>query len=127
MSRPAQQRTCVGCRTQRTSSSMLRLRRRKDGVVVADLQGRRPGRSAWVCASRSCVDAGVRRRGIVRALRGPAGHAVLDPQTPQLWEALCAAADGVVDLLRKTAGPGPAARFSAYAALQQQLRVEEVS
>jgi hypothetical protein len=106
---------------------MLRLRRRKDGVVVVDLMGRRPGRSAWVCATRSCVDAGVRRRGIVRALRGPAGHAVLDPQTPELWGALVAAADGVVDLLRKTAGHTPAARLSAFTALQQQLRVEEVS
>lgn len=127
MSHPTRQRTCVGCRTRQTSSSMLRLRRRKDGVVVVDLQGRRPGRSAWVCPTRSCVDAGVRRRGIVRALRGPSGHVVLDPQTPQLWGALVAAAEDVVVLLRKTAGPGPAARLSAYAALQQQLRVEEVS
>lgn len=53
---------------------------------------------------------------------------MLDPQTPELWGALVAAADGVVDLLRKTAGhTPPAARLSAFTALQQQLHVEEVS
>jgi hypothetical protein len=104
----------------------LRVRRRSDGVIVVDLEGRRPGRSAWVCAKRSCVDAAVKRRGFVRALAGTRGLAVRMPEPGALWRSLGEATSARVDVLRRTAD-GASAKLSTFTALQQQLAVGEVS
>jgi hypothetical protein len=105
----------------------LRLRRRSDGVVVPDLEGRRAGRSAWVHPSRPCVEIGARRRAFSRALAGPRGLAVREPEVGALWRSLCDAANTRLDVLRRTSGVGPTPRLSAFTALQQQLAAGEVS
>ncbi|HWB74825.1 MAG TPA: YlxR family protein, partial [Nannocystaceae bacterium] len=61
-------RTCVACRRSGAKSSLMRLRRRSDGVVVPELDPRRGGRSAYVCPTHACVDQAVRRRAIARSL-----------------------------------------------------------
>jgi len=49
-----------------------------DSALVVDERASMPGRGAWVHETRECVDAAIRRRAFVRALRvsGP-----LDTQT----------------------------------------------
>jgi predicted RNA-binding protein YlxR (DUF448 family) len=49
-----------------------------DSVLVVDERAAMPGRGAWVHETRECMDAAIRRRAFVRALRvsGP-----LDTQT----------------------------------------------
>ncbi len=49
-----------------------------DSVLVIDERAAMPGRGAWVHETQECVDAAIRRRAFVRALRvsGP-----LDTQT----------------------------------------------
>ena len=70
-------RTCVGCRTRAPRSALLRVVS-IDSVLVADERAVMPGRGAWVHPTSECVDAALRRRAFVRALRvsGP-----LDTQT----------------------------------------------
>ncbi|MBW9109922.1 YlxR family protein [Microbacterium trichothecenolyticum] len=70
-------RTCVGCRTRAPRSTLLRVVS-IDSVLVVDERASMPGRGAWVHETRECVDAAIRRRAFVRALRvsGP-----LDTQT----------------------------------------------
>ncbi|WP_127472665.1 YlxR family protein [Microbacterium sulfonylureivorans] len=70
-------RTCVGCRTRAPRSSLLRVVS-IDSVLVLDERAVMPGRGAWVHETNECVDAAIRRRAFVRALRvsGP-----LDTQT----------------------------------------------
>ncbi|MFH8250924.1 YlxR family protein [Microbacterium sp. B2969] len=70
-------RTCVGCRTRASRSTLLRVVV-IDSVLVADERAVMPGRGAWVHETPECVDAAMRRRAFVRALRvsGP-----LDTQT----------------------------------------------
>ena len=106
---------------------MLRLRRRSDGVVIPDVEGRRAGRSAWICASRSCVETAVRRRGFARALAGPGGLAVRNPEVGVLWQSLADATSVRLEVLRRTSGTGPTRRLSTFTALQQQLAAGEVS
>jgi len=120
-------RTCVGCRGRAAATSLLRIRRRSDGAIVVDLEGRRPGRSAWICARRSCVEAAVKRRGFVRALAGTRGLAVRVPEARVLWDSLGEATRARVDVLRRTATPAGSAKLSTSTALQQQLAVGEVS
>ncbi|MFE7846471.1 YlxR family protein [Microbacterium sp. NPDC057407] len=70
-------RTCVGCRTRAPRSALLRVVS-IDSVLVPDERAVMPGRGAWVHETSECVDAALRRRAFVRALRvsGP-----LDTQT----------------------------------------------
>ncbi|TDN88562.1 YlxR family protein [Microbacterium sp. BK668] len=70
-------RTCVGCRTRASRSALLRVVA-IDSVLVVDERAILPGRGAWVHETRECMDAALRRRAFVRALRvsGP-----LDTQT----------------------------------------------
>lgn len=70
-------RTCVGCRARAPRSALLRVVA-VDSSLVADERASLPGRGAWVHETRECVDAALRRRAFVRALRvtGP-----LDTQT----------------------------------------------
>ncbi|MFT4218889.1 MAG: YlxR family protein [Microbacterium sp.] len=70
-------RTCVGCRTRAPRSTLLRVVA-VDSALIPDERASLPGRGAWVHDTRECVDAALRRRAFVRALRvsGP-----LDTQT----------------------------------------------
>ena len=70
-------RTCVGCRARAPRSTLLRVVA-VDSSLVADERASMPGRGAWVHETIECVDAAVRRRAFVRALRVPGP---LDTQT----------------------------------------------
>jgi predicted RNA-binding protein YlxR (DUF448 family)/ribosomal protein L7Ae-like RNA K-turn-binding protein len=50
-------RTCLGCRRQRPRAELIRIVRGPDGSGCFDLEGRLPGRGAWVCPSPACLDA----------------------------------------------------------------------
>ena len=70
-------RTCVGCRARAPRTTLLRVVA-VDSTLVLDERASMPGRGAWVHGTHECVDAALRRRAFVRALRvsGP-----LDTQT----------------------------------------------
>ncbi|MDQ2697718.1 MAG: YlxR family protein [Actinomycetota bacterium] len=61
-------RTCVGCRTRAPRTALLRVVA-IDSVLVPDERASMPGRGAWVHKTQECVDAAIRRRAFVRALR----------------------------------------------------------
>jgi predicted RNA-binding protein YlxR (DUF448 family) len=66
-------RSCVGCRTRRAISALLRVTR-VSGQIAFD--GPSAGRGAWLCraeagVSRSCLAAAIERGGFARAWRGP--------------------------------------------------------
>ena len=61
-------RTCVGCRTRASRSALSRVVA-VDSHLVFDERASMPGRGAWVHPTRECVDAAIRRRAFVRALR----------------------------------------------------------
>ncbi|WP_141933247.1 YlxR family protein [Microbacterium sp. SLBN-146] len=61
-------RTCVGCRARSSRSALLRVVSH-DSILVIDERAILPGRGAWVHPTQECMDAAVRRRAFVRALR----------------------------------------------------------
>lgn len=72
-------RTCVGCRARAPRSALLRVVS-IESVLVPDERASMPGRGAWVHETRECVDAALRRRAFVRALRvsGPLGTQTIE-------------------------------------------------
>ncbi|AZC13608.1 YlxR family protein [Microbacterium sp. AK009] len=61
-------RMCVGCRARAPRATLLRVVA-VDSVLVFDERASMPGRGAWVHDTQECVDAAVRRRAFIRALR----------------------------------------------------------
>lgn len=68
--RLAPQRTCIGCRTPRPQSQLVRVVRTGEGTLAV---GRTlPGRGAWLCrGSVECLDVAEKRGGFARSFRAP--------------------------------------------------------
>lgn len=62
-------RTCVACGATNNKSQLVRIVRGADGTVTLDESGRAPGRGAYVCQSRSCLEAAHRSHALDRALK----------------------------------------------------------
>jgi predicted RNA-binding protein YlxR (DUF448 family) len=66
-------RTCVGCRKRELAVELLRVVAVDGGngeyAVTVDSARRLPGRGAWLHPDPQCLDAAIRRRAFVRALR----------------------------------------------------------
>nr|WP_276319988.1 YlxR family protein [Haloactinopolyspora alba] len=65
-------RTCIGCRSRAVKSNLLRVVADGSGSpreLVPDVDGRLPGRGAYVHPRSECLDLAERRRAFSRALR----------------------------------------------------------
>ena len=60
-------RTCVGCRSKRPQREMIRIGRSSDGAV--SIGAGAPGRGAYLCRERDCIEAGFQNGSLRRALR----------------------------------------------------------
>ena len=64
------QRTCVGCRTARSQTQLVRCALADDGHPVISRTA--PGRGAWLCARNiTCLSMAIKRRGFERAWKRP--------------------------------------------------------
>ncbi len=63
------ERTCLVTRQAGNPDRMIRFALAPDGQVVPDLRARRPGRGAWVTATRAAVQEAVKKRLFQRAFR----------------------------------------------------------
>ena len=63
------QRTCVGCRTTAPKRGFVRIVRTATGRVAVDPTGKAAGRGAYLCASPSCWEVGLKRGRLAQSLR----------------------------------------------------------
>jgi predicted RNA-binding protein YlxR (DUF448 family) len=61
-------RTCIACGTERAKRELVRIVRTPEGTILADATGRRSGRGAYVCADLGCLEKGLARGQLARAL-----------------------------------------------------------
>ncbi|NIS78804.1 MAG: DUF448 domain-containing protein [Anaerolineales bacterium] len=83
------QRTCVGCRQVLSKRSLIRIVRGPDGVKI-DLNGKAPGRGAYLHDQRTCWQEG---------LRGSLARALRTDISPEARQELVAFMDRFVDEL----------------------------
>lgn len=62
-------RTCVGCREESPKRALVRIVRSPEGKVVVDTRGKLPGRGAYLCVRRECLEKARRSGALARALR----------------------------------------------------------
>ena len=88
-------RTCTACRAVKAKSLLLRFVLSPDGEVVLDYNSKLPGRGAYVCSDRSCVESVVKNRGFSRAFK----QQVSSPSLEALLDTVIAKAKARIDSL----------------------------
>ena len=63
------ERTCVSCGAKRPQRAMLRVAAIAGGEPVVDLKYCLPGRGAYLCRMKSCLERAVARRAMERSLK----------------------------------------------------------
>ncbi|MDR3265315.1 MAG: DUF448 domain-containing protein [Synergistaceae bacterium] len=64
-----QPRTCVACREESFRRVLVRIVRSPNGAVLLDERGKLPGRGAYLCARRECVERARKTGALSRALK----------------------------------------------------------
>jgi len=115
-------RTCLGCRRQRPRAELIRIVRNPDGVGCFDLDGRLPGRGAWVCPSPACLDA-LSSGALSHVLRAPVRLATPGERRRELAAACGRRLANLLTMARKMRGVsmGPAGVRAALAAGRARL------
>lgn len=66
--KPKKTRMCISCRLPGTKESLVRLVRTAEGTVRIDETGRAPGRGAYLCKNKACIEKAALQRRAERAL-----------------------------------------------------------
>ena len=61
-------RMCVGCREMKEKRSLLRIVKNAAGEISFDRVGKAPGRGAYICRSKECLQKAMKQRQLERAL-----------------------------------------------------------
>lgn len=72
MAKADPQRSCLGCREVKPKEELLRFVLDPEKNVIPDLAKRLPGRGAYTCYRRSCLEAAVSKRQFSRSFKGEA-------------------------------------------------------
>ena len=65
------QRACVGCRTMKDKSALLRVVKAPTGEISLDFRGKKPGRGAYLCPDSACLQKARKSRALERAFSAP--------------------------------------------------------
>jgi len=71
-------RMCVGCREMKEKRSLLRIVKNAEGVISFDRVGKAPGRGAYICKARECLDKAMKQKQLERALETKIEAAVFE-------------------------------------------------
>ncbi|MGB9802525.1 RNase P modulator RnpM [Desulfofundulus sp.] len=63
------QRMCVGCQEMRPKKELIRVVRTPQDTVEIDPTGKRPGRGAYICPRRECLQKAVKGKRLEKALQ----------------------------------------------------------
>ena len=71
-------RMCVGCREMKEKRALLRIVKNAEGAISFDRVGKAPGRGAYICKARECLDKAMKQRQLERALETKIEAAVFE-------------------------------------------------
>ncbi|MPM82479.1 hypothetical protein SDC9_129540 [bioreactor metagenome] len=72
------QRTCIGCHSESPKRTLVRVVRSPDGIVTIDQSGKKPGRGAYLCLNRECIELARKKKALSRALRCEVDEKIYD-------------------------------------------------
>ena len=62
-------RTCLGCMAKKNKHEMFRFILRDDSSVFLDREQKSPGRGAYLCPDKNCLDIAIKKNQFARAFR----------------------------------------------------------
>lgn len=62
------QRTCTVCRAQKSKNELLRIVKNKENTIKVDVNGKEPGRGAYICLDMECFKKAQKTKKIDKAL-----------------------------------------------------------
>jgi len=62
-------RSCLGCREVRPKDELLRFVLDPEGIIFPDISRKLPGRGAYTCFSRTCLEAAIKRKQFSRTFK----------------------------------------------------------
>ncbi len=71
-------RQCVGCNEMKGKKDMMRVLKNQEGDISLDITGKKNGRGAYVCKSKSCLQAARKNRGLERSFKMSISNEVYD-------------------------------------------------
>ncbi len=64
-------RQCLGCREMKPKKELVRVVRSPEGEISLDMKGKAPGRGAYICPSRACLDRAKKAKALAHAFGVP--------------------------------------------------------
>lgn len=86
----------------REQGELIRFVRAPDGTLLVDYRHKLPGRGAYTCLSRQCLERAVSRRQFERALQGPCQPVTAAQLNLALREAMRQRLAGLIGMARKS-------------------------
>jgi predicted RNA-binding protein YlxR (DUF448 family) len=77
-------RKCLGCGETKPKKELIRVVKNKEGEISLDLTGKKNGRGAYICPSRSCFQKARKAKRFEKAFSCPIPENVLDEMEAQL-------------------------------------------
>ena len=71
-------RKCLGCGEQKPKKELIRVVKNKDDEISLDLTGKKNGRGAYICHSKSCFQKARKAKRFEKAFSCPIPEEVLD-------------------------------------------------
>ena len=71
-------RMCLGCREMRPKAELRRIVKSPEGEIGIDLEGKAPGRGAYICLSEQCLKKARKSRALERALETSIGEEIYE-------------------------------------------------
>ncbi len=79
-------RMCVGCHEMKAKKELIRVVKSPEGEINVDLKGKAPGRGAYLCKNKNCVDLASKNRALEKTFSRKIEKAVYDKLKAQLNE-----------------------------------------
>jgi uncharacterized protein len=77
-------RMCVGCQEKKNKRDLVRVVRSPEGDISLDFTGKKPGRGAYICSQRVCLEAAIKKKRLEKSLQQSLSETVMQ----QLRESL---------------------------------------
>ena len=79
-------RMCLGCQEMKPKKELIRIVKNKENEISVDLNGRKPGRGAYICRSLSCFEKAKKAKRFERAFEASINEEIYDALMKQLEE-----------------------------------------
>lgn len=77
-------RMCLGCQVMKPKKELIRIVKNQDGDISVDLNGKKPGRGAYICNSTECFEKAKKAKRLERAFEAPINEEIYNELRLQL-------------------------------------------